>query len=184
MPRRHDFGRSYWANLAGSLTVLSLRYTSSIDQAATPALSQLTRLRKLTLGGFIYHTSDVAAEGHIELSLPQLEFLTIAQFLRVSVSLSCPLLQSLELKRLHPLESLKGIPKGITKVWLEDLERASLYLRDMFDGQRLEHVTSLRVLLGPGSYEDPADLAFIRQVFRGLRIEMLCTDCPLENLTS
>lgn len=182
MPHRHDFAESYWANVAGSLTVLSLRYSRPLDPAATSALCQLTRLQKLSLAGSASASHNPAAGGHIELSLPQLESLTKARFMHASVSLSCPRLQSLELESLRPLEALEGIPQGITRVWLKGLERVSLPLEDLFRGHRLEQFTSLGVLVRPGSYEDPADLEFIRQLFRGGRLEILRTDCPLEKL--
>ena len=180
-PHRYDIARSYWANLAGSLTVLSLRYQSPLGHATTSALNQLARLQKLSLVG-AEHSRTPSAGGHIDLAMPQLESLTIARFLHVRVSLSCPLLQSLEMEDLRPLEALEGISQGIMRVWLGGLELGPLSLQDILHGHRLQNLTSLGIVMAPGLYDNPTTLELFRQVFRHGRLATLRTNCPLEKL--
>ena len=179
MPHAHNFARSYWANLAGSLTVL--RHSSPLGHATSSALNQLARLRKLSLVGADTESSP-SAGGHIELAMSQLSDLTIAHFLHVRVSLSCPRLKELEMEDLRPLEALEGIPQGITRVWLRNLELGSLSLEDILHGHRLQELTSLGVVMAPGLYDNPRTVDCFKQVFRHGRLTTRRTNCPLELL--
>lgn len=188
-PQRHDIARSYWASLAGSLTVLYLRYSFHNGHFTTSALNQSTRLRILSLdgercAGIVPLGPQVAfASAHIELSLPQLRDLKISDFQQVRVSLECPALQVLELEGLRPLEALEGMPQRLIKVALKGLTTGSLSLAEVFQGQRLEQYQSFGLVMPPEVYEDPAAQHIIKRVLGNGRLAYLNTNCPLEKLT-
>ena len=182
MPGRYGFVERHWANLAGNLTRLELRHARDISYPTTSALDQLTRLQYLSLDGF---GSDPAnrASAALWLSFPHLQKLFVSSFAELRLWLNCPQLKKLQLIGAYPLEALEGIPQGIERVCLAKLAEGSLPLQKIFQGHRLEHLTSLDIQECPEAYEAPGAVQVYKRAFGSGMLRKFETDCPLVKLT-
>ena len=172
----------YWANLAGHLTRLKLDYAYDIDYPTTSVLEQLTRLQYLSLDGFGSEPAS-RASACLHLSFPHLHQLLISSFGEVKLWLDCPQLKGLHLIGASPLESIEGIPQGIERVFLTRIAEGSLPLQKIFQGHRLEQLTSLCLKMCPEAHEAPGALQVYKRAFGSGRLRELETNCPLEKLT-
>ena len=176
MPHRDGPLTPYWASLAGALTRLDLRFDQSVGGATMLPLSQLSRLKSLSLR-FHCWSADV------NLSLPQLQKLEISAVQHACIILMCPQLKTMNVRSGAPLGTFDGIPSGIEELSLSCSEDGSQSLNKMLCGRRLHQLRRLRVSMSPHSYELPEASEAIKQVLREGRLTTLATDCPLEQLT-
>ena len=168
-----------WASLAGNLTHLELGFHQPVTGASILPLSQLTRLKSLSL-----QTNGWSAD--VDLSLPQLQKLQIINAAQhADITLNCLQLKTLVVESATPLEAFEGIPPGIEDISFSCLEDGSLSLHEMLWERELDQLKSLRVFMSPEfqSYDSPEASRVIKQVLRKGRLTTLVTDCPVEQLT-
>ncbi len=179
MRHRCNFVERYWADLAGTLTVLQL-HGLGIGEDTAPALNQLVRLQQLSLFGSARDAGAILGAG-MNLSLAQLQRLTVKKFDCVRLQLNCPQLKTLKLLHLFPLE-VKGIPQGVERVEVVLFEDVQYSLEKIFQGHTFQQLKYLQ-LEAPGSYKAPGALEVFERAFSNGRLRHFGTDCPLEKLT-
>ena len=177
MPHSCNFVERYWADLAGTLTVLQL-HGIGIGEDTAPALNQLVRLQQLSLFGRASDPGAMLGAG-MDLSLAQLQRLTVEAFECVKLRLSCPQLKTLKLVHLSLL-IMKGIPQGIERVEVV-FGTFSCSLEEIFQGTALEQLNYLQIE-GLDAYAAPGALEAFECAFSNGRLRHLGTDCPLEKL--
>ena len=157
-----DFQHQYWASLAGNLAHVHLRIGEHLGQETCAALNQLTRLQRLSLEAkhdFEQEEPD-AIEAQIDLHLPQLLYLFVADFNGATIALDCPSLEFLILGEFCALEAFTGLPASLKHLSLSCLgedDDAVVINDDFFASQQLVSLQSLTIL------NSRTDLAAVRE---------------------
>ena len=125
IPHRDGPPTPYWASLASSLTRLELVFGQSVGGATISPLNQLTRLKSLSL-----RCCHLYAD--VELSLPQLQKLSISHVRHARITLQCPQLKALQVQNPFPLESIDGVPPGLEDLTLYSTNDCSKSLQASF----------------------------------------------------
>ena len=137
----------YWQSLSNLLTKLKIVFCEDVNLGTCSALSQLTQLQSLEVGG-VPRTNNAAAAFHLQ--LPQLRRLTLQRFGNTTISLECPQLRSLRLFKLDPLHTMSVLPEGVEKLQLVELGAGSVPIDRMLPEQGLKHLFRLQLEECPG----------------------------------
>ena len=160
-PDRLLYQSQYFASMAGLLTQLELCAARDMIPQTCSALGQLHRLRSLKLEPDLQsmNAGDDVPHLQVELQLPGLRKLMVANFHHVAIVLLCPELTHLEMWFLQPLVSLHGMPASIEKVEEYNVHCAGLMsLRQMFPVQPYPSLEELVILQCQDGLGDPAVL--------------------------
>lgn len=144
----------YWGILSNVLTKLKIQFGEDITAETSSALNQLTQLQGLMVSG-----SSRSVAANIHLQLPQLTKLSLCTFGSSIVSLNCPLVKSLKLVFLGPLQEMSRLPDGVETLRLIQLAVGSVPLEQMLPVHGLKHLSHL------GLQECPGDASVVREAY-------------------
>ena len=166
-----EFESQYWGSMAPVLTCLDLQVEAEkMTEGLSAALCQLSVLNTLELRSYLDAAEDF--EAVVNLDLPRLEILVIADFGPVWVKLSCPYLSKL-LAQNVALCGFSGMPSSIQDVCLE-LSGPSVALREIFPAHS---APLLKVLAIMEDYEEFADPETVKELCLNGSLTSLTIDC-------
>ena len=153
-PQNVQYMSQYWGLLSSVLTKLKIEFGEDVTAETSSALNQLTQLQGLMVSGT---SRSVAATMHLQ--LPQLTKLSFVNLDSTTISLNCPLVKSLKLVCLGPLQEMSRLPDGLETLRLIQLAGGSVPLEQMLPVQGLKHLSHL------GLQDCPGEASAVREAY-------------------